>query len=237
MADDLARLRAAFAARVQQIGLELDDPRIAPLMARMQASLQQRVATAGNVATFADRIHARDGAGAQPVAGALAELPARLQELVERYVQAVYADHKPGIGALLNGAFKKAPALADSDAGRALLQLPPADKAVVAIATYAAWASERYGGPNGRALRRLVSDLLRAKLELSDAQAVALTRAAVRQGFGNSSHSPNLAVASALKRHVETHGLGLALREALTGLHTRMVHGKRRKIRKGASYW
>src|SRR5262249_40627575 len=90
---------------------------------------------------------------------------------------------------------------------------------------YAAWTSERYGGPDGGALRRVASDLLRAKLELSDAQALELISAAVREGFGYSSYSPNLAVAGALKRHVETSGVGAGLREAIAGLRARMVHG------------
>ncbi len=226
MTDDLARLRAALAARMQQIGVALDDPRIAPLMAQMQASLQQRVAAARNVATLAAPTEAaRDDASGRAAAAALAALPARLQELVQRYVQAVHADRNPAVGSLrVRAFFTKAPALADSDAGRALLQLPGADKASVAVATYAAWASERHGGADGGLLRRIVSDLLRAKLELSDTQAVELARAAAREGFSYASCSPNLAVASALKRHVETHGLSLVLREALTGLRTRMVH-------------
>jgi uncharacterized protein DUF4132 len=73
-------------------------------------------------------------------------------------------------------------------------------------------------------LRRIVSDLLRGKLELDDAQAVELTQAAVREGFSYSSFSPNVAVAGALKRHIETKGLGTALHEALAGLRARMVH-------------
>src|SRR5262249_38078538 len=72
------------------------------------------------------------------------------------------------------------------------------------------------------------SDLLRAKLDFDAAQALLLVKAAIREGFGYSSYSPNLAVAGALKRHVETHGLGGGLREALSGLRARMVHGDSR---------
>src|SRR5262249_12908911 len=147
--------------------------------------------------------------GGQAAAAALTALPPKLKDLVEGYVQNVRAGRDPasqvlGAGVLGVGAFfKQAPALADSAAGRALLQLPPADKATVVVATYAAWTSERYGGPDGGTLRRIVSDLLRGKLDFTDAQAVELTRAAVREGFSYSSYSPNSAVAGALKRYIE----------------------------------
>jgi hypothetical protein len=225
MTDDLARLRAALAARMRQVGVEPDDPRAAPLMARMEAALQQSVGAFNLAALAAPARTARDDADGSGAAAALAALPAQLRELVDGYMQAVRAACRPAFGGVRLGFFlKQAPALADTDAGRALLQLPLADKAVVVAATYAAWASQRFDSADRGLLRRVVSDLLRAKIEFSDAQAIALVKAAVREGFGSSSYSPNLAVAGALKRHVEARGLSPVLREALTGLRARMVH-------------
>src|SRR5262249_59919608 len=147
----LAGPRAALDAGMAQIGAAPDDPRMAPLMAQMQALMQQHVAAAslaregsaaGNVAMLHAPTHAatRDDKGGQAAAAALTALPPKLKDLVEGYVQTVRADRDPaarvlgagvlGAGVLGVGAFfKQAPALADSDAGRALLQLPPADKA------------------------------------------------------------------------------------------------------------
>jgi len=111
-----------------------------------------------------------------------------------------------------------------SDAGRNLLALSPSDRACVAVAAYLAWTSNRYDACHAAALRRMVSDLLRAKLDFDEAQAVKLIKGAVREGFSSSSYSPNSAVAGALKRYVETRGLSPAVREALSGLRARMVH-------------
>jgi hypothetical protein len=107
-----------------------------------------------------------------------------------------------------------------------LLQLSPPDRACVAVAAYLAWTSDRYNACHAAALRRMVSDLLRAKLDFDEAQAVKLIKGAVREGFSGSSYSPNSAVAGALKRHVETRGLSPAVREALSGLRARMVHSR-----------
>jgi hypothetical protein len=96
----------------------------------------------------------------------------------------------------------------------------------VAIAAYLAWTSNRYNAGHAAALRRIVSDLLRAKLDFDEAQAVKLIKGAVREGFSGSSYSPNSAVAGALKRHVDTRGLSPAVREALSGLRARMVHSR-----------
>lgn len=226
MADDLDRLRTALAARMQRAGIAPDDPRVVPLFAHMQALLQRGLGGAGPAAEPAapPRPSRLDDAGGRPAAAGLAALPPQLQALVVDYLQVFRARReRAAAGSGLRFSFMPAPALAESDAGRALLQLLPVEKAAVVVAAYAAWASE-HRGPDGGALRRVVSDLLRAKLDLTDAQAVDLVRAAVREGFAYSSHSPNLAVAGALKRHVETHGLGAMMGEALTGLRARMVH-------------
>jgi hypothetical protein len=244
MADELARLRAAFVARMQEIGAAPNDPRLAPLMAQMHALMAQQVAAArqvaatGNVAMLHAPAHAatRDDKGGRAVAAALAALPPRLSELVQAYVQSVSGGRNPAAGVLGAGAFfMQAPALSDSEAGRALLELPPADKAAVMVATYAGWASERYGGPEGGALRRIVSDLLRGKLELDDAQAVELTKAAVREGFSYSSFSPNVAVAGALKRHIETKGSAPRCTRRSPACARAWCTATRRTIRKAAS--
>jgi hypothetical protein len=223
MADDLARLRDALAARMQQIGIAPDDPRVVPLFAQVQAMLQRGPGGAANAATPAAA--RRDDAGGPPASASLAALPPGLQVLVEDYLR-ISQDQRARAagGSGLSFSFMQAPALAQSEAGRALLELSPAEKAAVVVAAYAAWANERNRGPNGGALRRVVSDLLRAKLEFTEAQAIELVRAAVRDGFAYSSHSPNLAVAGVLKRHVDTNGLGVGMRETLTGLRGRMVH-------------
>ena len=117
--------------------------------------------------------------------------------------------------------FAQASALSESDAGRALLALASADRVRMVVAAYRAWSAERFGGPNGAGLRRVVSDLLRAKLPLADADAVALAQAAAREGFTYASYSPNQAVLGALERHVAARGLSADLRSALERLLAR----------------
>jgi hypothetical protein len=139
-----------------------------------------------------------------------------LKELAEGYISFV---RSRGIHM-----FAQAPALSEADAGRELLRLDAADKAIVAVQTYAAWTSEPHGGSDGSALRRIVSDLLRVRLHLTDVEAIALVKAAVRHGFEHAGYSPNQAVVSALKRHVKAQGLSAELRAGLSGLRARMGH-------------
>jgi Domain of unknown function (DUF4132) len=224
MADDLERLRAAMAARLQQIGIAPDDPRVAPMLAQVQALMQQRAASVpeGVVPFMPAHAGTREDNGGQAAAVAIDALPAQLRALVQDYLNTVRASKPASLQG--GGWFIPAPALSASESGCKLVELGVADRASVAVAAYTAWTSERYGGPDGAALRRIVSDLLRGKLELDEAQALQLIKAAVREGFSYSTHSPNGAVASALKRHVETRGLSAAVREALAGLRARMVH-------------
>jgi len=226
MADDVDRLRAAIAARMEQAGIAPGDPRVAPLLAQAQALMQQSVANLpeGVVPFVPAHAGTRDDEGGRAAAAAIEALPPHLRDLVQGYLRAVRSSKPAGLAG--GGWFIPAPALSASEAGRALTELGPADKASVAVAAYVAWTSERYGGLDGAALRRIVSDLLRGKLELAEAQALQLIKAAVREGFSYSSHSPNSAVASALKRYVEMHGLSNAVREALAGLRARMVHSQ-----------
>ena len=123
------------------------------------------------------------------------------------------------------GAFTQAPALSQSEEGRRILELTAAEKAKVAVHAYAASAGIPFGGAEGAGLRRVVSDLLRAKLTLDDAQAIALVKAAIRDGFVYASYSPNQVVLSTLERHVQAHGLNPGLRSAIEGLLARMKHG------------
>ena len=92
------------------------------------------------------------------------------------------------------------------------------------VQAYVAWTSEKYGGRDGAALRRIVSDLLRAKVDIDNDQAIMLVKAAIHEGFAYASYSPNQAIANVLKRHVETKGASPALRDVLSGLRNRMVH-------------
>src|SRR5262245_7117492 len=166
MANDIERLRQAVAAKMQELGAAPGDPRLAPLLAQMQALMQQHIASAGGVVVpFVPR-HAgtRHDHGGQAAAEAIEVLPVPLKELVQGYIREVQAGRPrmPG-GASVGGWFHQAPALSASVAGNKLLNLAPAAKACVAVATYAAWTSERFGGPDGAALLRIVSDLLRAK--------------------------------------------------------------------------
>ena len=91
-----------------------------------------------------------------PVPDLIAVLPARLRGLAEGYIRFVRTQRVQMFG--------QGPALSETETGRALLELAAADKATVAVQAYAAWTSERYGGRDGSALRRIVSDLFRAKL-------------------------------------------------------------------------
>src|SRR5262245_15490139 len=119
MADDVERLRAALAARLQQMGIAPGDPRIAQLQAQAQSLLQQRVA-GDNVLPFAPTHAAtRDDQGGCAATAALAALPAHLRDLVQSYFAAVRAS-RPG-GLLGGGWFIPAPALAACEAGRKLL--------------------------------------------------------------------------------------------------------------------
>src|SRR5262245_50201622 len=88
----------------------------------------------------------------------------------------------------------------------------------MSVAAYHAWSSHRFGGTQGGGLRRLVSDLLRAKLPLTEADAIALVQSGARDGFTYASYSPNQAVLGALERYAATHGVSSDLHGALQHL-------------------
>jgi hypothetical protein len=212
--EEITRLSAALAERMRELRADPTDPRLAPLLAQYQALVRQHMATK----------HMATATPATPTAAPAADydfdLPAELDALLRSYLDSCPAQ-----------AFVQAPALSDSEAGRRILALPPADRVRMVIATYRAWSSERWGGMKGGGLRWVVSDLLRAKLPLADADAIALVQSATREGFTCASYSPNQAVLGALERHVAGCGLGSQLRRAIEGLLSEMaLQGAERNV-------
>src|SRR5262249_15033836 len=205
MAGEFERLSAELSGRMRELGVGPTDPRLAPLMVQLQALMRERIAEAVK------------GGGAMLQVSAPAQecsfdLPVELAGLVRGYL-AVCPPR----------AFAQAPALAESEAGRRILGLGLPDRVRIAAAAYAAWSAAPWGGLHGAGLRRVVSDLLRSKLTLADADAIALARAATREGFTHAGYSPNQAVFSALERHVAVHGLSPDLRGALEHLLEEMT--------------
>jgi hypothetical protein len=126
MADDLERLRAAIAARMEQLGIAPGDPRVAPLLAQAQALMQQRVAGApeGVAAFVPTHAGTREDKGGHAAAAAIDVLPAHLKDLVHSYLSAVRSSKPAGLAG--GGWFIPAPALSACDAGRKLAELAPA---------------------------------------------------------------------------------------------------------------
>ena len=199
MSNEIAGLSAAFAERMRELRTGPTDPRLAPMLAQLQALMRQHVA------------------GATPAVIPLAEeyvvdLPVELTDLLSCYLDTCPAR-----------AFAQAAALSESDAGRRILDLSPADRVRMVVAAYHAWAAVRWGGSRGGGLRRVVSDLLRAKLPLTDADAVALVQAAARNGFAYTSDSPNQAILGTLEDHVAARGVSADLRRAVEHLLAEMT--------------
>ena len=145
-------------------------------------------------------------------------LPPRLQVLYDAYIAECNTAPGPGV---LCGWMVEGPALSSLPAGKALAALKGPDKALVAIYAYAGFAADPYND-HASFQRRLVSDMLRGKIELSVGQAVTLAQLAALNGFLTTSFTPNQAVAGTLVRHVESQGLAPELREALRALLDRM---------------
>jgi hypothetical protein len=222
MSNDAERLRAALAARLQAIGIAPDDPRVGPAFEHVQALLQRGLAVVHDATGGSAGSAPLRPAGAKPEESAL---PERLRALLDAYLAAVHraAEAKrPNQPAQMRAITLEAPALSSTEAGGAVLALAPSDRMLIAVHAYGCWSREGFGGPNRRPLLRVVSDLLRAKLEICETQALALIRAAIRDGFHDTSYTPNHAVARALERHVQAHGVSAAVRDALVGLRTRM---------------
>jgi hypothetical protein len=219
MATELQRLSAEFSARMRELGCAPTDPRLAPMLAQVQALMRQHLAdlqTETNIVAMplGDRTVAPVGLADLPKIEATSDLPAAAAGLLKAYLAICPRD-----------GFTQAPALSQSEEGRRILDLAAADKARMAVCAYAAFTSERFGGRDGSGLRRVVSDLLRGKLALDDAQAIALVKAAIRDGFLYTSYSPNQVVLGALERHLQMRGLSPELRGAIEGLVARMKHG------------
>ena len=219
MSEEIQKLQAEIAAQAQKLGASVHDPRLAPMLEQLRALMRQHVASAGlngRLAMLPTGAQSQNGGDDGPSARLVAVLPPHLQEPVREYIRSARA-HAVHM-------FTQAPALSESEAGKRLLDLDMADKANLAVQAYVAWTSEKYGGRDGAALRRIVSDLLRAKVDLDNDQAIVLVKAAIHEGFAYASYSPNQAIANVLKRHVETKGAGPGLRDVLSGLRNRMMH-------------
>ena len=201
MTEEIIRLSTVLADRMRELRADPTDPRLAPLFAQYQALMREHMATVTPVA-------ANDASAVEFAF----DLPAELDDLLRGYLKTCPAQ-----------AFQQAPALTESEAGQRLLALAPADRVRMVVAAYRAWSSERWGGAKGGGLRRVVSDLLRAKLPLAHADAIALVQSAIRDGFTYASYSPNQAILGALERHVATHGLTDDLRRVLEQLLNEMA--------------
>ena len=102
--------------------------------------------------------------------------------------------------------------LSQSEEGRRLLELPPADKARVALAAYARWSHETgWKSP----LERVITELFRSKLDLDLEQALDLVASSRRLGEGIYRHERIASVVGTLKRYVETQGLAPVLKTAI----------------------
>jgi hypothetical protein len=208
MAIDPGHLQALIAARLQSLGIAPDDPRYATLLMHSKAAIEHGFDRSTSVASTA-----------RPVDY---EIPESVLDAARGYIAG--ARTEKGRRGFAAWAFVPR-ALAESDGGRRLLALGNADKAHLVAYAYTAWTDNRHGGEAG-AWRRVLSDLLRGKLELSDQQALALIKAAVKDGLRFSKSTPNQAVMKALQRHVDVQGLKPALKDALAGLRTRMAMGR-----------
>jgi hypothetical protein len=218
VSEEIQKLQAEIAAEMQKLGASVNDPRLAPMLQQLGALMRQHVASAGHgrLAVLHTGARPQNVGEDGPSSRLLSALSPHLQETVREYIRSARAQavHM----------FTQAPALSESDAGGRLLDLDMPDKANLAVQAYVAWTSEKYGGRDGAALRRIVSDLLRAKVDIDNDQAIMLVKAAIHEGFAYASYSPNQAIANVLKRHVETKGASHALRDVLSGLRNRMVH-------------
>jgi hypothetical protein len=217
VAEDIAGLSAALAERMRELRTGPTDPRLAPMLAQLQVLMREHVAAATPVVPVS------------PLAEEYVfDLPVELAELPCGYLDTCPAR-----------AFAPAAALSDSDAGRRILDLSPADRVRLVVAAYRAWTSVQWGGSRSGGLRRVVSDLLRAKLPLNDADAVALVGSAARNGFAYASHSPNQAILGAIEGHVAARGVSPDLRRAIEHLLAEMTrqnadhNAQGRKLRSG----
>ena len=171
-----------------------------------------------------------EAGGAQPPSDSSAgALPTALRDLVDQFT--TFADTTAKGGDWTKTGFVKytalpwwqdAPKLSECEAGQRLAKLAPADKARVAVYAYVEWVRGTYSGPKAAPLRRIASEMMRGKLDLEPDQAMVLA-AAAQTGFASMDKTPNRVLASALKRHVDMHGLTPQLRLALSCVRASMV--------------
>jgi hypothetical protein len=114
VSNDIAGLSAALAQRMRELQTGPTDARLAPLLAQLQALMRQHVAAAMPAAPVV------------PVAQEyVIDLPKELSDLLSCYLDPCAVS-----------AFAQAAALSDSDAGRRILELSPADRVRMVVATY-----------------------------------------------------------------------------------------------------
>ena len=102
--------------------------------------------------------------------------------------------------------------LSQSAEGRRLLELPPADKARVALAAYARWSLETgWQSP----LERVITELFRSNLDLDLDQALDLVASSRRLAEGTYRHERIASVMGTLKRYVERQGLAAVLKTGI----------------------
>jgi hypothetical protein len=128
MMEEITRLSAALAERMRELRADPTDPRLAPLFAQYQALVRQHMATK-QLATKHLATATPATSTAAPVADYDFDLPAELDALLRRYLDSCPTQ-----------AFVQAPALSDSEAGRRILALPPADRVRMVVATRSAGA-------------------------------------------------------------------------------------------------
>ena len=166
-------------------------------------------------------------------------LPQRLQALVDAFIAsrtprglaarsaaAGMPTEREFVGAVLSltGAARQhfptggAPALSASEEGRRLAELGPADKAKVALYAYATWSlGTEWVSP----LERIFSDLLRAKLDLTEEQVLRFIEASKRL-VESHRYERISSILRNLERHIETNGSTPATVKALGELRDLM---------------
>src|SRR3984893_12639053 len=125
MADELEELRTRLAARMRQLNIAPDDPRIGPLFAQVQKLMREPFMVEDGVLSVIPAAPPAPGiedGHASPLA--MANLPPGPRPLVRAYIDEQSA----------HAWYVHAPALSASEAGRSILQLSPASRACVAVA-------------------------------------------------------------------------------------------------------
>ena len=128
MANDLEQRRARLAARVRELNVAPDDPRIVLLFAQARQLIRGQLGLPDGLPDT-PTAGATSGADGRTSAAVLADLPAGVSEIAQAYI-----DEQSALPW-----YAQAPALSASEAGRNVLALSPSDRACVAVAAYLAW--------------------------------------------------------------------------------------------------